>query len=756
MSTAMDTDVDQVTYRELNILEAIIEAISEQAQYSESAGHRWERFGGAASFVFSRYGLACVFMAMVLNRTTVFASAHNNNRGMQPFLPRNMSNSTNKIAKIPVTALLRLLTIIALIYSVGDCLVGLKVILQNAPDASSVSRLTRLIPDEYFNYDVARYAQIPYMDMPPTEVRIGPTSAMLWRVFLRICYLFFVENFIAAINGRKANIIGSITLLELSVNFNEVSNSLFSFNNKLAKHPSEGVLILAIFVLADHITYHIGCFLYQNKYRLIPQAINNVLFLIYFVRALPTGFIPVFTTFTYICLTVVWALILVCSAIALLAVLSKGTQAGELQFATFFRNEGETSQFFSRHIGCSLSDDFYTASMNLGLFALTSAGKSSYITQYNYVNGAQDTWIEQLIWKELCTKFNPFELSADSRLVKSGKVLSYLKKNKISGYNNVINVPSPRLVNSGGDADDENRPRSTIRHRFGYLKEIIIRFVQLLESLVFKSFILTILPRLFNKYIRRRPIQIWEIGPETDEEFRSRKLRAPKFVQQFIKKREASDVPNKNEGLSVKDLEEDELEKSYGKLLQQDYLLDDDDSADYEAEDDDEGTDSESVDYEYDLQTATTNGTGEAYLLALGDLISSQSFLEFIREDSDILHRHLNYSASDDGNMLTRSKYRALYEKREEKQDAERLLELLLAKRQHLERPKAYGDDGEELIDSRLACVICQVNMREIITWPCKCFAICETCRLSVVAKEIQGCVCCRKEVEGCSKVFLP
>lgn len=80
--------------------------------------------------------------------------------------------------------------------------------------------------------------------------------------------------------------------------------------------------------------------------------------------------------------------------------------------------------------------------------------------------------------------------------------------------------------------------------------------------------------------------------------------------------------------------------------------------------------------------------------------------------------------------------------------ETDRFIQLLVEQRL---RPKP-----QDHVDLRLDCVICQVNPREIITWPCKCFAICEGCRLALVSKGMDGCVCCRREVGGVSKVFIP
>lgn len=58
-----------------------------------------------------------------------------------------------------------------------------------------------------------------------------------------------------------------------------------------------------------------------------------------------------------------------------------------------------------------------------------------------------------------------------------------------------------------------------------------------------------------------------------------------------------------------------------------------------------------------------------------------------------------------------------------------------------------------EPIDS--LCAICKTNERSIILWPCKCFALCENCRVSLALRGYKKCVYCRQPVSGYSKVDL-
>lgn len=60
---------------------------------------------------------------------------------------------------------------------------------------------------------------------------------------------------------------------------------------------------------------------------------------------------------------------------------------------------------------------------------------------------------------------------------------------------------------------------------------------------------------------------------------------------------------------------------------------------------------------------------------------------------------------------------------------------------------------NDEPIDS--LCAVCKTNERSIIVWPCKCFALCENCRVSLALRGYKKCVYCRQPVAGYSKVEL-
>ena len=55
--------------------------------------------------------------------------------------------------------------------------------------------------------------------------------------------------------------------------------------------------------------------------------------------------------------------------------------------------------------------------------------------------------------------------------------------------------------------------------------------------------------------------------------------------------------------------------------------------------------------------------------------------------------------------------------------------------------------------DFDLSCAVCKVNERNTVLWPCRCYAICEDCRISLGLRGFSTCVCCRSKVHGYCKV---
>ncbi|KAG0232414.1 hypothetical protein BGW42_008205 [Actinomortierella wolfii] len=57
---------------------------------------------------------------------------------------------------------------------------------------------------------------------------------------------------------------------------------------------------------------------------------------------------------------------------------------------------------------------------------------------------------------------------------------------------------------------------------------------------------------------------------------------------------------------------------------------------------------------------------------------------------------------------------------------------------------------------ARLLCVVCQAEPRNILLRPCRCLALCNDCRELLAIRRFKQCPCCRSDVQGFSKIYLP
>jgi hypothetical protein len=68
----------------------------------------------------------------------------------------------------------------------------------------------------------------------------------------------------------------------------------------------------------------------------------------------------------------------------------------------------------------------------------------------------------------------------------------------------------------------------------------------------------------------------------------------------------------------------------------------------------------------------------------------------------------------------------------------------------------SWSEGGEGLGSGGPQCVVCQSSSRTILAWPCRCLSLCEECRVSLAMNNFATCVCCRQEVVGFSRLYVP
>ncbi|KAL9602504.1 MAG: hypothetical protein Q9219_001799 [cf. Caloplaca sp. 3 TL-2023] len=68
----------------------------------------------------------------------------------------------------------------------------------------------------------------------------------------------------------------------------------------------------------------------------------------------------------------------------------------------------------------------------------------------------------------------------------------------------------------------------------------------------------------------------------------------------------------------------------------------------------------------------------------------------------------------------------------------------------------AWASGAEGMGAAGPQCVVCQSAPRTVLAWPCRCLSLCEDCRVSLAMNNFGSCVCCRQEVVGFSRLFVP
>ncbi|KAI5970669.1 hypothetical protein CANMA_000260 [Candida margitis] len=768
----LDSDNDSTFF---TLVSSIVDAIWEQSGSSEINNSTWSRFGSISTYCCSVYGLACLVMALILNRTLVMASTNSiHNQQMAINRQRQISGNRGLIDAYKSAATLKKLSIfsfrigvvLVLLYQVYNVLMALKLNqFLGLAGTSNIKWFYNLIPARFFTYSPEQFADTRYMKTPSKQVMIGPTSDMYWPIFLTFCFSAFIETFIACIQGRKPFTESGITIFEHSLAFQEFSsNAAFFFSNSYNyRRPTESVLITSLFSILNHLNIHVGAILNNNRYRLIPSTTLGLGFLAYFITALVNKKIfqfPIILALTFTPQVLILFVILVSLSILVTAIVVNGFRFEGLNYASFFLHEDRNQDNIAENevgdeqdlnslanFNIKLSDDFYTALLNLGVLAITSAGKSSYIKELSLVTLDNETWIERSLWQQVKSSI----ISNQASDADTSSLLRSLKQKK-TGYSNLIEKPTSKLVTHGDlDSDafqssQENpyQTSSVFKRRFLYLRRIIVDFAQLLYRIVFGALVLQWIPNLFKKFWRR------VTGSNRREGVRGAPLKKYENGSLGLETSSGKNL------LELDYYSAEQLDQNYALILTGADLSNSDNSEDYvfAPEESDYESDVEVIDLTTNFKKRGFNDVGNDSS-PLQEIFDNDGLKELFEQSSEnnlqLIRDHLNY----DG-RLTRSRYRKLHSSTNtepsfnSKDESEKLIELIISKRSQ------NSDDHTNENHRSMECVICQTNMREIITWPCKCFAICESCRLSLVSKGFEGCVCCRRDVEGVSKIYLP
>lgn len=409
--------------------------------------------GSVFSYATSKWALCCVAMAIILNRTHIFAASR---RRLQ--------------LTWPVRLLLRILPIVLFAYQARQLLQSIQC--QTSPDfaelrwgnSSKTSDLMFAQPSTYLHglstvlllgasdYDSCRAIHM----IPPNSHEysndLRGSLSLLWPLFGTLCLSHFLETISCAVQGRQVAVETGMTLFEHSLAFAEadaaISNQLGwglfssgSTSNVTYQHASGAsiaisrsmimkrvntppeVLLVAFLSAMSHITSHVlGVFGLQSRFRLISTGFWAMCFMgSIVIEALdfsldnPTNIglfrFPTVCIIGFIPHVMVFAGTMVCFAIYGIALLLSALEPPEQ-----LNGSGRPLSFRERlalahqnmQANISLSDirisremDFYTALLRTGFGVITMASEAVYLNEDSGINLKNRTWLEEERLKEL-------------------------------------------------------------------------------------------------------------------------------------------------------------------------------------------------------------------------------------------------------------------------------------------------------------------------------------------------------------------
>ncbi|MCJ1399708.1 hypothetical protein MMC11_002910 [Xylographa trunciseda] len=419
-------------------------------------------FGGVFAYMTSKWALGCFTVAIILNRTQIYASAR-----------RHLTlNWQLRLA-------LRIIPILMFLAQIQSLLRSMRC--QTSPNFAEMRYGN---PEKHLSLDFAgdggflyRLSSIPLFWETEEQsclavqminsgggLRTGSLS-LLWPIFQSLCLGQFVETLSCAVQGRPLMTETGMSIFEHSLAFAEaeamVTNQLglgpfgahksaiphatnvtttntetmilitrSSFLNRLNTPPE--VLLMALISCLNNLSSHVlGVFGLQSKYRLVNTGFWGLCFMTSFVWGfigfnLDHGIEAGILRFPTVCIVgfIPHLLILVgiffCGCIYSIALsLSVLSPSPDLPHVTTW-----TGRFQQAHdnmqanmqlsnIQLNMNEDFYTALLRIGFAALTAASEAVFLNEGRPIGISRWTWLEE-------DRINEVERSRAAALARGG------------------------------------------------------------------------------------------------------------------------------------------------------------------------------------------------------------------------------------------------------------------------------------------------------------------------------------------------
>lgn len=433
-----------------NVSPAAAAAAQEPAAFLSLESAR--NLGSVFSYATSRWAMSCIAMALILNRTHIFAATRRRLR-----------------LRWKLRLMLRVLPIVFLVMQVRRLLMSMQC--QTSAnfaelrwgDPTKHSRFLHAHTNYFLNtlssallfgatdeQSCAAVHMIPVADQVKASKLVGSLSAM-WPLFGTFCMSHFIETVSCAVQGRTLSAETGMTLFEQSLAFAEadatISNQLAQLNwdvkpkaestdsssatgaavtlltksmlIKRVNTPPE-VLLVAFLSSMTHLTSHVlGLFDLQAKYRLVNTGFWGLCFMASIVWSafsfelddpgsqgllrFPTvciiGFVPHVLVLGGIMLcSIIYGLALLLSALSP----PPNQERSSMSFRRrlIYAHENMQANVSFAEVRITRDMDFYTALLRTGFAAITMASEAVYLNEDNGVNLKRHTWLEEARYRE--------------------------------------------------------------------------------------------------------------------------------------------------------------------------------------------------------------------------------------------------------------------------------------------------------------------------------------------------------------------
>ena len=836
---------------------------------------RLQSFGGMFAYLTSKWAILCFTLALILNRTSVYASSRRRVR-----LPWAL-----RLA-------LRIVPVLLFAHHAVTLLQALRC--QTSPNISSThprqSKNLAYTGDGGFLYRMssaflffeAEHDSCLAVKMFPSARdpdSMQGSFSLLWPLFKSLCIGHLIETLSCTVQGRTVMTETGLSVFEHSLAFAEAEAIVSSqlgftrftlFRSNMTSreldsstlssealnqsqsfawmHTTPEILLVALISSMNNLTSHmLAVFDMQSKFRLV----NTGFWGLCFMSSIAWGFVRIaqsdedilLSRFPTVCIVgfvphLLLAIgIIVCTAIYLVAftltVLSPSDD--DLVSRSISERALQAHENLQMHtqltsVSFDMKEDFYTALMKFGFAVLTGASEAVYLNEGHSVNVRSGTWLED----EQLDKFEKARASIGDYFAEDGITGVSAARPSLKGRNWKSGYGIERktvVANSKyGNLDTRmNGEGVGMRQRTGRMI-MTFQFFTAIFWLWWRCVVIVLAKALDASHVERRPGWLKNNGRSRLSGNKSSHGPCATASQTQIQV-DAEEVDVESElkrrlqmGGSMWDQDEERRldETLYALWKKGGWWGERDESGTYEtpnvqdddttsltsttttdsnvddwefasdAEEDDSGTHTPTQRQPYlDSRSPTPDPFSDhtldsTYLASLLDPKSAKQ-----RQEARMLAHHLTSE-----HVLTRSQYRnveslqgtaalssalrrpASSVKLRPDEEVELLEQLILARRAAARAKRAPAADLSGIADSGIKaedtipsswaegasglgsggpqCVVCQSAPRTILSWPCRCLSLCEECRVSLAKGNFGTCVCCRREVVGFSRLFVP